>query len=497
MFERIPFVIFDIIHSYLSHYEYQMFLNTSRDIFAEVKYETVYYCLKQFDDWQEFDDWQQFTNASETLLMPEQMHSILETIKRNVKSQQSQISVRWFCSSLDNFITFTCLVADIHCLTLTLVHISTLPLHNLTNIRNLTLSGLSNTSLEGLSGAMKTKQACQQMRDASIRVLKLTDCINLEDISELEQLPLLRKVIIVRCLKVQDVSFLANIDEVELLSVKDMSYVAGYKQTSLTLHAHRCLGFESATPCERCDTSSLSSFRHLTNLSLSCYLHPSCNFLTAFGVDDASADDDKRCLIRNLTIENYSDYDDDNVFPVFPQLYYLTSIDITGFDLSSWNETFTSLSSVILCSCILPSTLSCFKFVSKLRLEVTDVVVTLNFSDVFHNLQKLAITRSKCLKSLIINSNIKHLEFRWNESLHTISNIGIVKSLTVHHCYKLIEINGLEKASSVDLYGLDSLADFSFLSKVSAKVVIWNCRKFIKSSYESFLEDIPDVNLKR
>jgi hypothetical protein len=99
MFERIPLVIFDIIHSYLSHYEYQVFLNTSRDIFAEVKYETVYYCLKQFDDAHPSK------NASENLLMPEQMHSILETIKRNVKFQQNQISVKWLCSSLDNFIS--------------------------------------------------------------------------------------------------------------------------------------------------------------------------------------------------------------------------------------------------------------------------------------------------------------------------------------------------------------------------------------------------------
>jgi hypothetical protein len=490
MFEQIPLVIFDIIHSYLKHYEYQMFLNTSRDIFAEVKYETVYYCLKQFDDRT------QSTIASETLLRPEQMHSILETIKRNVKSQQNQVSVEWFCSSLVNFITFTCFIADIHCLTLTLVNAPTLPLHNLTNIRNLTLSWLSNVSLEGLSGAMKTKQACQQLKDASIRVLKLADCTNLEDISEIEQLPLLKKVIIARCLKVQDVSCLANIEEVELLNVQDMSYVAGYKQTSLTLRAHRRLGYENTTPCERCDTSSLLSFRHLTNLSLSCYFHPSCNFLTAFGAkngDDASADADKRCRIRNLTIQNYSRYDD--VFPVFPQLYYLTSVDIMGFDLSSWNETFTSLSSVILRNCILPSALSCFKFVSKLKLEDTDVVVTLNISDVFHNLQRLTITGSKCLKSLIINSNIKHLELRWNESLQAVSNIGIVKSLAVYHCIKLIEINGLDKANSVDLYRLDSLDDFSFLSKVSAKVVIWNCRKFVKSSYESFIEDIPVVNL--
>jgi hypothetical protein len=461
MFERIPLVIFDIIHSYLSHYEYQMFLNTSRDTFAEVKYETVYYCLKKFDDRQ------QAKNASETLLVREQMRSILETIKRNVKSQQSQISVKWVSSSLDNFITFTRFVADIHCLTLTLVNTSILPLHNLTTVRNLTLSGLSNVSLEGLSGATKTKQACQQMKDASIRVLTLTDCTNLEDISEIEHLPLLKKVIIARCLKVQDVSFLANIEEVELSNVQ-------------------------------CDTSSLWSFPHLTKLSLTCYFRPSCNFLTAFGAknrDDASADDDKRCRIRNLTIQNYSCCDD--VFPVFPQLYYLSSVAITRFDLSSWKETFNSLSSVTLRTCILPSALSCFKFVSKLRLENMDVVVTLNFLDVFHNLQRLTITCSKCLKSLILSANIKHLEFRWNESLHTISNIGIVKSLTVHHCYKLIEINGLEKASSVELYRLDSLADFTFLSKVSAKAVIWNCRKFTKSSYESFLDDIPDIDLER
>jgi hypothetical protein len=360
------------------------------------------------------------------------------------------------------------------------VNTSTLPLHNLANVRNLTLSELSNVSLEGLSGATKTKQPCHQMKDASIRVLTLTDCTNLEDISEIEQLPLLRKVIIVRCLKVQDVSFLANIEEVELFNVQDMSYVAGCKQTSLTLRAHQCLGFKRTKPCEQCDTSSLLSFRHLTNLALCCYFHPSCNFLTAFGAkhrDDASTDDDKRCCIHNLMIQNFlSCYHD--VFPVFPQLYFLTSIDIKGFDLSSWNETFTSLSSVILRKCILPSTLSCFKFISQLRLEDMDVV-TLNVSDVFHNLQRLMITGLKCLKSLILNANIKHLVISWSLSLRTISNIGIVKSLAVRNCFKLIEINDLDKANSIDLYGLDSLADFSFLSKVFAKVVICNCRKAV------------------
>jgi hypothetical protein len=496
MFERIPLVIFDIIHSYLSHHEYRNFLNTGRDTFAEVKYETVYYNLKKFDDLTQFKD------ATETSLVRDKRRHIFETIKRNVKSQQNQISLKWHYPSLEGFITFKHCIADIDCFTLVLKGTFILPLHILANIRHLSLDRLSNTSLEGLSGAVRPQQVCPHAKGSSIQVLMLTDCSNLEDISEIEQLPFLKKVIIFRCRKIEDVSFLANIEEVKLYHIREISYIAGYKQKSLTLHVPHCpLGGENTKPYEPCDTSFLFSLRHLTNLSLSCFFHPSCNFFTAFSGknnDNISADI-KCCHISNLTIRNYSllstvNSGKDYVFPVFPQLYYLISVDIMGFDLSSWNETISSLSSVTLRSCVLPVNLSCFKFVSRFSLENIDVTI-LNFSEVFHNLQRLRIECFQRLTSLIINSNVKHLNFHANHSLQTISNIGIVKSLTIYGCSRLTEINGLEKANFVRLVGLGSLSDFSFLLKISSKLTIERCHKFIRSYYESRLKGIPVVEL--
>jgi hypothetical protein len=48
MFDRIPLVVFHLIHTYLTHHDYLQLVNTSKDVFAEVKQETVYYNLKQF-----------------------------------------------------------------------------------------------------------------------------------------------------------------------------------------------------------------------------------------------------------------------------------------------------------------------------------------------------------------------------------------------------------------------------------------------------------------
>jgi hypothetical protein len=70
-----------------------------------------------------------------------------------------------------------------------------------------------------------------------------------------------------------------------------------------------------------------------------------------------------------------------------------------------------------------------------------------------------------------------------------------VTSLSVYCCSKLTEISNLEKANFVHFVDLESLADFSFLSKVYAKVVIEECCGFIKNRYESILNDIPLLNL--
>jgi hypothetical protein len=50
-FDSIPVVIFDIIHSYLSHYDYRQFLNCSNTLFYPIKFETVVYELLFFESW--------------------------------------------------------------------------------------------------------------------------------------------------------------------------------------------------------------------------------------------------------------------------------------------------------------------------------------------------------------------------------------------------------------------------------------------------------------
>jgi hypothetical protein len=45
VFTMLPIVIFDIIHSYISHYDYRQLMNCNHHIFCEIKYETVYYDL--------------------------------------------------------------------------------------------------------------------------------------------------------------------------------------------------------------------------------------------------------------------------------------------------------------------------------------------------------------------------------------------------------------------------------------------------------------------
>jgi hypothetical protein len=242
---RIPLVIFDIIHCFLSHHDYRQLLSTNHAIFGEVKYETVYYDLKQF-----------LRVQDEKTLSLFQIDPVMQAIKTIVKSPQKQISMKWFCESLKDFLSFHGFYAGIHHLILIFYRAVSilLPLHLLSEIFNLKLVGIANSSLKGISGEIKTDG---KPSSCDIRVLTLENCYCLEDISEIHNISTLKKIHVSECRKIQDFSFVSNIEEaVNLEVVTDfcqLSFRSGEKQKSL--HVTTCLSVE-------CETSTLLSLRH-------------------------------------------------------------------------------------------------------------------------------------------------------------------------------------------------------------------------------------------
>jgi hypothetical protein len=480
VFERIPLVIFRIIKRYLSHYEYLQLLNTSRYVFAELKYETVYYTLKILDN---------FPGRSTSILTSVDL--VMDTIQKKVKSKRRQVCLKWYCESMERFSTFNNCFSEVRCLNLSFDRGAgvTLPLSCLSRIHSLTLYGICNRSLTGLSGNIETDVSGQKMRRLSgIRILKLERCWVLQDITEIEKMSALVKVKIRRCELLTDYSPVKNIKVVDAqLFFNDhgvqfygpsVPYLAGDNQRSLTLSDdfYHAFQYELFT--------SLLSFRHLTNLSLEWHFNSSCDFIAAFGERNDGKYDDRYCMLKRLSLQNRSYHgnhgfhvvgENNNIQPVLPQLTDLLSITLRGFDVSSWNQPFSSLSTVKLTSCVIPSDLSCFKHVSSLSMSYS-TSASLTFSEIFSNLKDLQLSFCNELTTLIINCNIKEVIITTASSLQHIYGNGSIKSFT---------IKGLNGST------FDKLIDFSFLRNVSSKFVLNSCPHFDKERYKTILKVIP------
>jgi hypothetical protein len=467
MFSVIPLVIFDVIHSYLCHYDYRQLLNTSHSIFAEPKYETAYYVLSEFSIKNQLRD------------------SVMEECKKRVRSPQNQICVRWYCRSSQDCSSFCQYCSGIHSLRL-LCHNAekiVLPLFMFTTVFDLTLVGTYITSLSGLAGGVQGDLEAP-LAECRIQALTLAYCPNLKDISEIKKISGLKQVKIDRCKMIEDYCALANIEEVEVkidtpFVDSRLSNLSGENQKSLTLSAYRSAYFSVGT-------SLLMSFRHLTSLTLECLFDTSCDFNSAFGEGSARTDIKRYSHIRYLKICPEGALS----FKCFPQLLDLISVELAGFDISSWNQTFSSLSSAVISFCILPSDLSCFKFISQFTLR-TRTDSALDFTGIFNDLKEFYLDGSNNVTSLTINSKVRNIRINWAVSLHTISGIGIVKSLDINCCHSLTQVEGLINAGSCRLSYLKDLKDFTFLQKISVKLVIHNCPDFDKERYSPYLNAIP------
>jgi hypothetical protein len=238
MFDRVPTVIFDIIHAYLSHYDYRQLLNCNQSIFGAVKYDTVYYEFKSFDH---------LPSVLKRRSLIRKVNYLTEKVRNQVKCLNTQISMSWFCHDEKEFTAFCSLFVGIHKLSLSFPDgcWTILSLELLSTISYLSLDGIANISLEGLAGQM-----IHRIEDVDpgspftappskrgIYSLNLKDCDWMKDISEITRICTLRKVSISFCRSISDISCLSNIEELYLdvpfgLTGKVCS-LGGEKQKSL------------------------------------------------------------------------------------------------------------------------------------------------------------------------------------------------------------------------------------------------------------------------
>jgi hypothetical protein len=474
-FHQVPVVVFELFHSYLSHYEYRQLLNCNRSFFTSIKYETVYYDLKAVNDWSD----QSCKSGTSYISLDKEIKIVCELIKRNVKHREKQIGMKYCCESLEQLDLVSSLFKGVHSLevTFSLPDVAEyIPFKYFRNVYQLTLDGFYNFTLKGLSGKdeLELAKTEEDMSNGSmnINILELKNNHNLNDISEVAFIPTVKKVSILNCPCLRELSWLRDIEEVEILGF------CGFENELFCLGGknQRTFNFSSSF-MEGNPISSLSQFRHLNNLSFDAKFENSCNFHVIFlggGTND--------CTIRKLNVTNRSFFDSviemADTLPLFPQIPSISCLSLFGFNLSSWVDpsASASLSSVVLMNCEVPFFTS-FRFISHLTISCDDTT-TWDFSKTFENLRHLKIVECGALETLIIGSNIKKVEIVGCEVLKSISDIGKVNWLIVSRCYELEIMEGLIGANFVRLKDLIDLEDFSFLEKVYKDITIIHCPKF-------------------
>jgi hypothetical protein len=470
-FHQVPVVVFELFHSYLSHYEYRQLLNCNRSFFTSIKYETVYYDLKAI-----YGRSDQSCQSGTSYISPDkEIKIVCELIKRNVKHREKQIGMKYYCESLEQLDSVSSLFKGIHSLEVIffLPDVTQyIPFKYFRNVYQLTLDGFYNFTLKGLSekDELESAKIEEHMSKGSvnINILELKNHHNLNDISEIAFIPTIKKVSILNCPCLRELSGLRDIEEVEILGF------CGFENELFCLGGknQRTLNFSSSF-MEGNPISSLPQFRHLSNLSFDAKFENSCNFHVIFlggGTND--------CTIRKLDVTNRSFFDSVHTLPLFPQIPSVSCLSLFGFNLSSWVDPSVSafLSSVVLMNCEVPSFTS-FRFISHLTISC-DYTTTWDFSKTFENLRHLKIVECDALETLIIGSNIKKVEIVGCEVLKSISDIGKLNWLIVSRCYEVGIIEGLISANFVSLKDLIDLEDFSFLEKVYKDITIIHCPKF-------------------
>jgi hypothetical protein len=189
MFEQLSTDIYHIIHSYLSHYDYRQLMNSNTSVLKPIKRETVMYNLRGFrellgSDYEEsiefLVDYQNIIFSKIMNPQPQIMFSHIEEFPKSL--------LKAFHSIFEGI----CSISFSFDLRNASYELSSFPLHLFSNICHISLTHVGSlTSLSVLNG--------------NILSLKIDDAEWLVDISQINNLPTLEKVMFIDCDRLIDI----------------------------------------------------------------------------------------------------------------------------------------------------------------------------------------------------------------------------------------------------------------------------------------------------
>jgi hypothetical protein len=427
-FANIPVDIFQVIHSYLSHYDYRQFVNSSKSDFEVIKHETVAYGIKYID-------------FSGPLGVPERHFNLEEAIvsaKKAVKNSQNQVFVRISKNRTHS------LPPNFNELTTGLKLLSLVYYRDVTSDQICLFSNVTDLRLEWPKQMTSLDSLqCYKLNSFHVTSNELTD------INRLRQFKELHSVYLNKCAELRDVSALRNIKKVSIggrLGTSDLSELGNHENFYLT-------PFEG-------HTANISRLFKLKSTMGDLHLF--------FDVSQVNLNDyfghDFDC--NSCRVDNSGDF-----AMKFPSNLGITNLYLDVFEITKSRSNPNSP-------------------LRDLQLEGI-VSESLDISN-FHNLKSCEVYDSASLKSITVNNpGLSKLSINECTSLEEINEVGDLDDFRIINCESLTSVNGIVSVNTMSLGGdydygegmelqFTSLVNFSFLKKVrdSGSVQLVGCPGF-------------------
>jgi hypothetical protein len=430
-FDLLPVVVFDLIHSGLSHYEYAQLLNCNKEIFHSVKRETLHYHLSCPSSWK--------SKIRGLLTQEQKLDYCKEMIENNVTDRSKQVEVTFHQVTMNTFEKYHGLLSGIFKVNLvrplgswkkTLEISSLLPLHGIYHVTLKCVKGFQ--SLEGLEES---------------KIIEIDTAVNLIDVSAISNAT---KVSLKNCSQITEVKHLKNVPDltiVNCIGIKDISEEGGF------IHSSRDR-FEYSAP------KSLSTLLPLVQNTSKYISIETVVSAVQLGFECASFPlEVPTCSANFVNLTNYSYHhgytNNTSEYPLLPAIFpNVNNLKLIGFNLSLWkSSSFLSFITIVeLQNCIIPDFLS-FQEVEHLKISN----IQCDFIDyrIFKKLKTLYISQR-----IVIVANQNQ---RIDEELETLSSVSSLVSLSLNQCSisKLPILNQISSLEIVFCRNLQSLENIS------------------------------------
>jgi hypothetical protein len=341
-FDCLPIVVFDFIHSYLSHSDYRQLMNYNKCNFYPIKYETVYYHLCCPSLWKE-----------RTLSKDQKLKYCIDMITNNVKNKNKQVEMTLVTVTDHLLIKYADLLQGIAKVNIE-VSSQGYPDREITSVQP--LHGISHVKLKGLA-ALESLDGLEEAK-----IVEVESCNDLIDISAISNA---EKVVFNGCLLLEDMKPLKNVPDAAIFkcfSVRGLSDLDGGYHEKLDFINEEAR-IDRLFPIVRGISSFLSISCNFSSCDMSITSNPSL-----ISSDDGAYIEKSSITILKLTHQLRHFFITQHIYPVLPCVFpAVEQLKLGGFNLTLWeNKPFSSLHTLVLGNCII-NDFSMFRDIKFLR----------------------------------------------------------------------------------------------------------------------------------